>query len=279
MSRNYYRLLNKDLLVYFREESYSFVFVWLVLLLILCSLIPTLLRAIWKRYVLYGIYNEDSRLPIPPGSLGYPFIGETLGFVRKGVLAFYEEKLRSHGNIYKTHILGVPTVRISGAENIRKLLTVENSNIVPNWPESVKKFLGKNNILHSTGSDHKFRRRQVARAFSSSILFSSIPTIQDVGKRHLQHWLKLGEMLAVTECRKLALEINWNLVMGLDFREFSSSGIIDDFLYIMENLFTLPIEIPGFVFHKSLQERASMHSSATNRQGHFLPLEQSLSVQ
>lgn len=53
-------------------------------------------------------------LPLPPGSSGLPLIGETISFVLDK--NFADRRIKKYGNIFRTHILGQPTVVMSGTE-------------------------------------------------------------------------------------------------------------------------------------------------------------------
>jgi hypothetical protein len=50
-----------------------------------------------------------SRLPLPPGSKGYPLLGETLSFLR-APRTFVRERQARHGNVFRTYLFGSPTV-------------------------------------------------------------------------------------------------------------------------------------------------------------------------
>ena len=47
----------------------------------------------------------DERLPLPPGGLGLPLLGETLEFLRSPI-DFADKRLARHGRVYRSHLLG-----------------------------------------------------------------------------------------------------------------------------------------------------------------------------
>lgn len=78
---------------------------------------------------------------------------------------FYREKVEKYGLIYKTHMLGRPTVRVIGAGNVKTILMGENNIVTSNWPTSTQLLLGAGSISQSSGSVHKVRRKYMQHAF------------------------------------------------------------------------------------------------------------------
>ncbi|KAF2975236.1 hypothetical protein EK904_009109 [Melospiza melodia maxima] len=78
----------------------------------LCTfLLPLLLfLAAVKLWDLYCVSSRDPScpLPLPPGTMGLPFFGETLQLVLQR-RKFLQMKRRKYGFIYKTHLFGRPT--------------------------------------------------------------------------------------------------------------------------------------------------------------------------
>ncbi|MEM9809335.1 MAG: hypothetical protein AAF959_29140 [Cyanobacteria bacterium P01_D01_bin.56] len=75
---------------------------------------------------------------LPPGDFGLPLIGDTLNFFRN---PNYGEKRRAkYGPIFKTRLLGNPTLFVKGAAANQFILTNENNyfcEITPvTWPAS-----------------------------------------------------------------------------------------------------------------------------------------------
>jgi hypothetical protein len=53
--------------------------------------------------------------PAPPGKNGLPLLGETLSFA-KNPFRFIEERLSTHGRIFRSHVLGRKTAVVAGPE-------------------------------------------------------------------------------------------------------------------------------------------------------------------
>ncbi len=59
---------------------------------------------------------STTSLPLPPGEDGLPLIGETLSFFRDQDYA--QKKHRRYGAVFKTKLLGKPTVFVRGWRRI-----------------------------------------------------------------------------------------------------------------------------------------------------------------
>ncbi|XP_053805043.1 cytochrome P450 26C1 isoform X2 [Vidua chalybeata] len=146
------------------------------LVLLVLALLVTLCRHLWAlRWSLSR--DRASALPLPKGSMGWPFFGETLHWLLQGS-RFHSSRRERYGNVFKTHLLGRPVVRVTGAENIRKILLGEHTLVSAQWPQSTQIILGSHTLLSSTGDLHRQRRKILARVFSRAALESYLPRIQ-----------------------------------------------------------------------------------------------------
>ncbi|KAH3706575.1 hypothetical protein DPMN_065963 [Dreissena polymorpha] len=102
-----------------------------------------IIRLLWQWYIVSRVAREEfPDLALPPGDMGYPVIGETIDLLKHGA-DFYNEKLRRYGNVYKSHLLLSPCIRVVGADNVKKILMGENTLVTATWPLSTRLLLGK----------------------------------------------------------------------------------------------------------------------------------------
>lgn len=78
--------------------------------------------------------------------------------------------------------------------------------------------------------------------------------MEKIISKYLNTWCEKGQVMAVAESRKLAFEATTAMLLGCDFSQAQMNTMISSMEAIAENFFTLPIDLPGFGFHKvSLQ--------------------------
>ncbi|XP_059891869.1 LOW QUALITY PROTEIN: cytochrome P450 26B1-like [Gadus macrocephalus] len=102
--------------------------------------------------------DKNCKLPMPKGSMGFPVIGETCHWLFQGS-GFHASRRQKYGNVFKTHLLGRPLIRVTGAENVRKVLMGEHTLVTVDWPQSTATLLGPNSLANSIGDIHRKRRK------------------------------------------------------------------------------------------------------------------------
>ncbi|XP_053406786.1 cytochrome P450 26A1-like [Mercenaria mercenaria] len=217
-----------------------------------------LVRLVWEYYVTSCLNIEGCQgLSLPPGTMGYPFVGESVEFLRKRC-TFYQEKVEKYGCIYKTHLLGRPTIRVIGAENVKKILMGENSLVTSNWPKSARILLGAGSVSQSAGIVHRVRRKHMLRAFSLETLNSMVPVVQEVICKSLMDWRNRKEVYTYPECKLMAFTVSACALIGLDMTSSKKSGMHDTFMDVLKNIMTLPFNIPGFGFRKGMRAKRQL---------------------
>ena len=158
-----------------------------------------------------------SSTSLPPGDYGLPLIGETLDFFRDPDYA--AKKHRQYGAVFKTRLLGKPTVFVRGVEANRFVLT-HDSQFAVSWPPSTKALLGQLSLALQTGDIHQNRRKLLAQAFMPRALSGYIQAIEQITQDYLERWAvqsdTQGELVWYPELRHYTLDVACKLLAGLD---------------------------------------------------------------
>ncbi|XP_053805042.1 cytochrome P450 26C1 isoform X1 [Vidua chalybeata] len=228
------------------------------LVLLVLALLVTLCRHLWAlRWSLSR--DRASALPLPKGSMGWPFFGETLHWLLQGS-RFHSSRRERYGNVFKTHLLGRPVVRVTGAENIRKILLGEHTLVSAQWPQSTQIILGSHTLLSSTGDLHRQRRKILARVFSRAALESYLPRIQKVVSWELRGWcMEPGSIAVYSSAKTLTFRIAARILLGLRLEEKQFKDLAKTFEQLVENLFSLPLNIPFSGLRKGIKARDMLH--------------------
>lgn len=202
--------------------------------------------------------DSSCPLPLPPGTMGLPFVGETLEFIRKGA-EFFAARLARHGPVYKTHMIGCPVVRVVGGEHVRHVLMGELVNVRSNWPMCVQRLVGPQSLLGMSSERHRKIKPVIGAIFSPTVLSSFVPTIQRVVNRHLDRWCQTsatqGHVLGFPACQRLSLDLALEIVLGQSVERSRDDSLPQAMRDFVGNLFSLPVSIPGCGMWKGLRAR------------------------
>ncbi|MEB3336635.1 MAG: cytochrome P450 [Leptolyngbyaceae bacterium] len=192
-----------------------------------------------------------SSLPLPPGQTGLPVLGETLDFFRDP--KFAQKRHEQYGDVFRTQLLGKPTVFLRGPEANRFVLSRENEYFVVSWPPSTKALLGPLSLALQTGAAHQGRRKLLSQAFLPRSLSGYIPAMLEITHTYLKRWADLGELTWYPELRNYTLDIACKLFVGLDQGSQTQLGHL--FETWCQGLFSLPLSLPWTTFGRAQHSR------------------------
>ncbi|CAA3014656.1 cytochrome P450 85A1 [Olea europaea subsp. europaea] len=213
----------------------------------LCILSTTLLRWNEVRYKKKGL---------PPGTMGWPVFGETTEFLKQGP-SFMKNQLSRYGSLFKSHLLGCPTIVSMDPEVNRYILVNEAKGLVPGYPQSMLDILGKCNIAAVHGSAHKHMRGALLALISPAMIKQQLlPKIDDFMRSHLSNWdnkiidiqEKTKEMAFLSSLRQIASNEASSI----------SQAFMPEFFKLVLGTLSLPINLPNTNYHRGLQARKNI---------------------
>ncbi|KAM6956415.1 cytochrome P450 26C1 [Aplochiton taeniatus] len=205
--------------------------------------------------------DKKNKLPLPNGSMGWPLVGETFHWLFQGS-NFHISRREKHGNVFKTHLLGKPLIRVTGSENIRKILLGEHNLVCTQWPQSTRIILGPNTLVNSIGDLHKNKRKILAKVFSRGALETYLPRLQDVVKSEIAKWCsEPGSIDVYAAAKSLTFRIAVKVLLGLNMEEERIVYVTKIFEQLMNNLFSLPIDAPMSGLRKGIKAREILHAN------------------
>ncbi|MCC5647587.1 cytochrome P450 [Nostoc sp. CHAB 5824] len=191
---------------------------------------------------------------IPPGSFGIPVLGETLSFVFDR--DFAKKRYCQYGPIFKTHLLGRPTVVMAGPEALEFVLStqMENFSWREGWPDNFKTLLGESLFLQD-GEEHRRNRRLMMPALHGPALASYASTMEDITRGYLQKWEKKQEFTWFQEFKQLTFDIASQLLLGT--RPGAEGMRLSQLFATLSNgLFAInPLPLPFTTFGKAIAAR------------------------
>ena len=201
------------------------------------------------------ITNQAKSLPLPPGDLGLPIIGQDRK-LRQNPQHFREELYQKHGAICKTRLIGQNYIYLHGYEAVKFVLTNEDKYFVNTSFPNSKKIFGETNIGMLTGEEHKKRRQLLAKALKNQALTAYINTIQDITQSYLEKWVKSEGWDLCAELNSYSLDLFLKLLLGLDS---GSEQEISNYLRTMSSgLIAIPVPLPWTKFGQALDKKEKL---------------------
>jgi len=107
-------------------------------------------------FLLSKWFSKGQTKNVPKGSLGYPIIGETLSFLKaqrqdKGGSDWLEERISKYGPVFKTSLMGSPTVFAIGQAGNKFILASPDDVLSAKKPLTIKKIFGRQSLVELTG--------------------------------------------------------------------------------------------------------------------------------
>lgn len=172
--------------------------------------LPTLiflLTTISTVFLLLLRKSRYRRLRLPPGSLGFPLIGETLQLISayksENPEPFIDRRVNRYGPIFTTHVFGEPTVFSADPVTNRFILQNEGRLFESSYPGSISNLLGKHSLLLMKGGLHK-RMHSLTMSFTNSSIIKNhlLLDIDRLIRLNLDAWS--DRVLLMEEAKKVS---------------------------------------------------------------------------
>ncbi|KAI7756405.1 hypothetical protein M8C21_011645, partial [Ambrosia artemisiifolia] len=200
-------------------------------------------------YILWNVYNNHktkrTKINLPPGSFGWPFLGESLALLRAWrdgcPERFVEERIEKHGSplVFKTSLLGERMAVMCGPAGNKFLFGNENKLVGLWWPSPVTKLFGKC-LITSRGDEAKWMRKILLSYLGPDALATHYAATMDVVTRqHIEKEVKVFQIVKL-----YAFELACRLFMSLEEpNHIAKLGSL--FNIFLKGILELPINIPG----------------------------------
>jgi (+)-abscisic acid 8'-hydroxylase len=186
------------------------------------SIIFLFLSTVFSYCLMKKLKKKRERVAeLPPGSMGWPFIGETLQLYSQDPKIFFTTKqkrflevskimlilhfpsmdltkfhvallflllLFRYGEIFKSHILGCPCVMLASPEAARFVLVTHAHLFKPTYPKSKERMIGPSALFFHQGTYHNRLRKLVQSSLSPETIRKLVPDIEAMAISALDSW-------------------------------------------------------------------------------------------
>ncbi|CAN6211797.1 unnamed protein product [Urochloa humidicola] len=195
---------------------------------------------------------------LPPGSLGLPFIGQSLGLLRamraNTAERWIQARVDRFGPVSKLSLFGAPTVLLTGPA-ANKFVFFSGA-LAMQQPRSVQRILGERSLLELSGADHRRIRGALAEFLKPDMLRLYVGRIDGEVRRHLDEcWAGRGAVTVMPLMKRLTFDIISSLLFGLG-RGAVRDALAGDFAHLIDGVWAVPVDLPFTAFRRSLRASA-----------------------
>ncbi|XP_022155105.1 abscisic acid 8'-hydroxylase 2 [Momordica charantia] len=191
---------------------------------------------------------------LPPGSVGWPYIGETFKLYTQNPNSFFSVRQKRYGDVFKTHILGCPCVMISSPEAARVVLVSKAHLFKPTYPPSKEKMIGPEALFFHQGSYHSCLKKLVQASFLPSAIRPSVSQIEAIVLRLLPSWNNSQQINTLHQMKRFAFDVAMISAFG-EQQELEIDRIKHLYQCLEKGYNSMPIDLPGTPFRKAMKAR------------------------
>nr|APU50918.1 cytochrome P450 90B1 [Fritillaria cirrhosa] len=202
--------------------------------------------------IVRGNHNESSNtkgLKLPPGSMGWPVIGDTIPFRKEhkciSLGDYLEGRVQKYGKIFRTHLFGHPTVVSTDAELNRFVFMNDEKLFEPFFPKSVADILGEHSMLVITGDIHRS-----VKSLASSFL--GVPRLRNYFLKDIEQfiteafntWEDDVPFPIKEQTSKVTFKLIVKNILSMKPEDPRSEEMWKLFATFMKGLVAIPIDLP-----------------------------------
>ncbi|KAL9293308.1 putative cytochrome P450 [Arabidopsis thaliana] len=211
-------------------------------------------------HLIYQWSNPKCNGKLPPGSMGYPIIGETIEFMKPHdalqFSTFIKKRVLRHGPVFRTSLFGGKVI-ISMDNELN--MEMAKTNRTPGITKSIARlFVEDNNLfLQSTESHKHVRNLTVQMLGSQSLKLRIMENIDLLTRTHMEEGARNGSLDVKETTSKILIECLAKKVMG-EMEPEAAKKLALCWRYFPSGWFRLPFNLPGIGVYNMMKARKRM---------------------
>ncbi|KAF7828844.1 cytochrome P450 90B1 [Senna tora] len=207
--------------------------------------------------------NQKPKLNLPPGKMGWPLVGETIGYLKPysatTIGDYMEHHIARYGKIFKSSLFGGPAIVSADAGFNRFIFQNEGKLFECSYPRSIAGILGKWSMLVLVGDMHRDMRTISLNFMSNLRLRTSM--LKDVEKHTLlvlRSWKENTKFSAQEEAKKFTFNFMAKHIMSMEPEDAETEELKKEYVTFMKGVVSAPLNLPGTAYRRALQSRATI---------------------
>ncbi|XP_023005395.1 cytochrome P450 87A3-like isoform X2 [Cucurbita maxima] len=209
-------------------------------------------------HCLYRWRNPKCNGKLPPGSMGFPLLGETLQFfapnTSSDVPPFIRNRVDRYGPIFRTSLVGRPLI-VSTDPDFNHFIFQQEGYLFQSWyPSTFTEIFGRQNVGSLHGFMYKFLKNMVLHLVGPENLRKMISEVEAVATTRLRQWSCLESVELKDETASMIFDLTAKKLISYD-SENSGENLRENFVAFIQGLISFPLNVFGTAYNKCLQGR------------------------
>ncbi|KAM3698636.1 hypothetical protein ACJW31_06G202500 [Castanea mollissima] len=206
---------------------------------------------------IYTQTNPKCNGKLPPGSMGFPIIGETIEFFSPYSLhdipPFVRKRMTRYGSLFRTNFVGRNVVVSTDPEVNHFIFQQEGTSFLISYTESFNEIFGQQSLISYHGMVHKYLRNLILQLVGPENLKGKLMyEINEATRRHLHSWATHGTVDIKEVTSEMIFEYFAKKLISYDESK-ASRKLRENYKAFMDGLISFPLNIPGTAYHACLQ--------------------------
>ncbi|KAI3929171.1 hypothetical protein MKX01_006407 [Papaver californicum] len=205
--------------------------------------------------------HEGATVVEPPGTTGWPIIGETLDFGRANLKGFPEkffyDRVRKYSSkVFKTSLIGETVTVLSGAAGNKFLFSNEYKLVTIWWPRAIQKIVpiteGVTSPLGIQASKN-LRQKIYPLILKRDALRKYVDMMDSLTRKHFDtHWDNKEEVIAYPLVQLYTFSMACWFLLSID-DEAHVHELLKPFNVVVDGFASLPINLPGTPLNRGIK--------------------------
>jgi cytochrome P450 len=231
------------------------------LLLVVFTVAVALLHLIHRWWnIQRGPKMNNKEVHLPPGSTGWPLIGETFSYYRSMTSnhprKFIDDREKRYdSDIFISHLFGGRAVVSADPQFNKFVLQNEGRFFQAQYPKALKALIGNYGLLSVHGDlQRKLHGIAVNLLRFERLKVDFMEEIQNLVHSTLDRWADMKEISLQNECHQMVLNLMAKQLLDLSPSK-ETNEICELFVDYTNAVIAIPIKIPGSTYAKGLKAR------------------------
>nr|XP_034600881.1 cytochrome P450 87A3-like [Setaria viridis] len=216
----------------------------------------------WLVHWAYKWANPPCKGTLPPGSMGFPIVGETFQLFKQspsiGIPSYYQQRLERYGTLFKTSLAGQRVV-VSLDPEVNHFIFQEEGKLFRSWyPEATNNIFGKKSVTKFNANVHKFVRSFASKLFGVENLREVlIRELEDAIRQSFAAWAAKPSIEVKDGVADMIFDLVAKKMISMEPGE--SRELRKNFEDFFRGMLSFPIYFPGTLYYKCMKGRRNVH--------------------